>query len=55
MVIARKPQLPPGTAAITDTSHSENPDWVNAQAIAVAVPMIIITAPVSDTVSMRIG
>ena len=43
------------TAAITDTSHSENPDWVSAHAIAVAVPMIIITAPVSDTVSTRMG
>ena len=55
IVIARNPQLPPGTAAMTETSHSENPDCVSAQAIAVAVPMIIITAPVSDTVSTRIG
>jgi hypothetical protein len=40
---------------MTETSHWENPDWVKAQAIAVAVPMISITAPVSDTVSTRIG
>jgi len=40
---------------MTETSHWENPDWVKAQAIAVAVPMISMTAPVSDTVSTRIG
>ena len=53
--IARNPALPPGTPAMALTSHCEKPDWVKAQAIAVAVPMIIITAPVSDTVSTRIG
>jgi hypothetical protein len=42
------PAVPPGTAAITETSHCENPDCVNAQAIAVAVPMISMTAPVRE-------
>ena len=37
------------------TSHWEKPDWVSAQAIAVAVPMISITAPVSDSVSISNG
>ena len=55
IAIARNPAVPPGTPAVTETSHWENPDWVNAQAIAVAVPMICMTAPVSDTVSTRIG
>jgi len=36
----RKSQLPPGTAAISDSSHSENPDCVSAHAMPVAVPMI---------------
>ncbi len=55
IVIARNPAVPPGTPAITQTIHCEKPDWVNAQAIAVAVPMISMAAPVSDTVSTRIG
>jgi hypothetical protein len=37
------------------TSQLENPDWVRAQAMAVAVPTISITAPVSATVSTRSG
>ncbi len=37
------------------TSHCENPDWVSAHAIAVAVPMISMTAPVSESVSTRSG
>ena len=41
--------MPPGTVAIAATSQCEKPDCVSAQAIAVAVPMISITAPVSDS------
>jgi len=55
IVIARNPAVPPDVSAMTETSHCEKPDCVNAQAIAVAVPMISITAPVSNAVSMSIG
>jgi hypothetical protein len=54
-VIAKNPPLPPGTDAIAATSRWEKPDCVNAQAIAVAVPMISFIAPVSDRVSTRSG
>jgi hypothetical protein len=55
MLMARKPPLPPGTCAIDCTSHCEKPDCVSAQAIAVAVPMMNMTAPLSDTVSTSSG
>ena len=51
----REKPVPPDVSAMTETSHCEKPDCVNAQAIAVAVPMISITAPVSNAVSMSIG
>jgi hypothetical protein len=55
IVIARKPVVPCRHLGHDETSHWQNPDWVNAQAIAVAVPMICMTAPVSEIVSTRIG
>ena len=42
-------------AAIMVTSWREKPDWVSAQAIAVAVPMMSRMAPESDAVSISIG
>mgnify|MGYP003336042652 CR=1 FL=1 len=35
-----KPQVPPGSCFIQRAKSVEKPDWVNAQAIAVAQPMI---------------
>jgi hypothetical protein len=54
-VMAKNPARPPGTFAIPATSQVENPDCVSAQAIAVAVPTMSITAPVSATVSTSSG
>ena len=55
MVTPRKPSFPPGTCSMMVTSWRENPDWVSAQAIAVAVPMISRIAPDSEAVSTSIG
>ncbi len=52
---ARKPIWPPGSAAIVVTSWRENPDWVSAQAIAVAMPMMSRMAPDSEAVSTSMG
>jgi hypothetical protein len=54
--MARKPQVPPGTAAIDLAARScEKPDCVSPQAMAVAQPMMNRIAPVSDAVSISIG
>ncbi len=37
------------------TSWCEKPDWVSAQAMAVAVPMMNRIAPESEAVSTSIG
>ena len=49
------PAAPPGTFAIVSASVWENPDWVIAQAIAVAVPTMKRIEPDNDTVSTSIG
>ena len=53
--IIRKPKLPPGTDAIAWASWREKPDWVSAQAMLVAVPMISRIAPDRHAVSSSIG
>jgi len=53
--IIRKPKPPPGTDAIAWASWREKPDWVSAQAMPVAVPMISRMAPDRQAVSSSIG
>src|SRR6266481_624835 len=50
---ARKPTCPPGSAAIVVTSWREKPDCVNAQASAVAMPMMSRMAPDSEALAAR--
>ena len=52
---AMNPAAPPGMDVIAAANWRENPDWVSAQAIAVAVPMISRIAPDSAAVSTSIG
>ena len=49
------PAAPPGIEVMAAANCRENPDWVNAQAIPVAVPMISRIAPDSAAVSTSIG
>ncbi|GJE15239.1 hypothetical protein FOHLNKBM_6319 [Methylobacterium longum] len=51
----RKPSAPPGRLFITSASVCEKPDWVSAQAIPVAAPMISRIAPDSVAVVTSIG
>ena len=46
---------PPGSAVIAAASWREKPDWVSAQAMPVAAPMISRIAPDSAAVSTSIG
>ena len=48
-------QRPPGTCAIACARFCEKPDWVIAQAIAVAAPTMSRIAPDSDAVCTSIG
>ena len=45
---ARKPMAPPGMCVIAQASCCEKPDWVSAQAMAVAVPRMIMIDPDID-------
>ncbi|MNP82754.1 hypothetical protein D3C76_1814940 [compost metagenome] len=55
MVTIMKPMAPPGISLIRSTSDAEKPDWVSAQAMADAMPMISRMAPESAAASSIIG
>ena len=48
--IAMKLAAPPGSVDMKEASWPEKPDWVSAQAIAVAAPMMNRMAPDSEAV-----
>ena len=52
---AMKPAAPPGRLPIALAKLLEKPDWVNAHAMPVAVPMMNRMAPDSAAVSTSIG
>jgi hypothetical protein len=52
---AMKVTDPPGSPVMTSARVRENPDWVSAQAMPVAVPMIRRMAPDRAAVSTRAG
>ena len=51
----RKPTGPPGRLFIATASVCEKPDWVSAQAMPVAAPMISRIAPDRVAVMTSIG
>ncbi len=55
MEISMKVKAPPGIVAIQPATTVEKPDWVMAQDMPVAAPMISSMAPDSDAVRTSIG
>ena len=55
IVTMRNTGTPPGSAVMNFASDAEKPDWVKAQAIPVAAPIIKRIAPDKAAVSTNIG
>jgi hypothetical protein len=55
IVTARNVGAPPGRPVMKAAREEEKPDWVSAQAIAVAAPMISRIEPERAAVSISIG
>ncbi|KAG1158306.1 hypothetical protein G6F35_019174 [Rhizopus arrhizus] len=53
--ISRKPTCPPGTPALAAARAWEKPDWVSAQAMALAAPTMKRMAPESEAVRASMG